>query len=209
MQRFIDTLVFFPSAKIDRAVRKVLHSTEEDYLAVACARYLVGRGADADIRQYVEKRLKGANENRRKKLERLRERLGWTLLHVAAEMDEPNKIKTLILKGDPNARLPTDQTPLHVAAEHGSFGAIRVLLAAKANPNIKDKQGRDPAQLGNDSALDLLLAGGAEPSDIFVASTRGVPTWSKASCQRTRPWWVRGESSGDTPLHFACPTRPR
>src|SRR5205814_1609672 len=55
--RFIDALAFFPSTKIDQAVREVLHSTNHDSLARACARYLVGRGADPDIRRYVEQHL--------------------------------------------------------------------------------------------------------------------------------------------------------
>ncbi len=124
--RFIDTLVFFPSAKIDQAVREILRSTEEDYLAIACARYLMGRGADQEIRRYVEQRLPGADKKRRKELEQMRGRLGWTPLHVAAEMGEPQRIEDLIFEGaDVNARAANGQTPLHVAAEYGRFGAIR------------------------------------------------------------------------------------
>ncbi len=69
--RFIDELSCFPNAKFDLAVESVLHSTEDDYLARACARYLRGRGANTEIQKYVQTRLAGADENRRKELERL------------------------------------------------------------------------------------------------------------------------------------------
>ena len=56
----------------------------------------------------------------------MRGRLGWTPLHVAAEMGELQRIEGLILEGaDVNARAANGQTPLHVAAEYGRFGAIR------------------------------------------------------------------------------------
>lgn len=38
--RFIDTLAYFPTAKIDQAVLRIMHSTDENNLAVSCARYL-------------------------------------------------------------------------------------------------------------------------------------------------------------------------
>jgi hypothetical protein len=72
---FIDAIKFFPSEKIDKAVRKLLHSIDDDYVAEACARYLAGRGADSDVRNYVEKRLKGAKGKRRKELLRLLQQL--------------------------------------------------------------------------------------------------------------------------------------
>jgi hypothetical protein len=73
----IDALAPFPTAKIDQGVREVLHSTDNDYLAGACVRYLVGRGADLDIRRYVERHLKGADARRREELERMLQQVGF------------------------------------------------------------------------------------------------------------------------------------
>jgi hypothetical protein len=148
--RFIDTLAYFPSAKIDEAVRDILHSTEADYLAHTCARFLAGRGADDEIRKYVEKRLPGAGKEKRRELSRLLDRLGWTPLHLAAETYENGKLNALIQAGaDVNARAANGQTPLHVAADHGSYGGIRILLKNGGNPNLKDDKGQTPVQLAS------------------------------------------------------------
>jgi hypothetical protein len=96
--RFIDAIATFASPKIDTADRRVLHATDEDYLARACARYLVGRGADNDIRDYVEKRLPTAGGDKKRELERLLDQLGWTPLHVAAEEYENEWLEELIAK---------------------------------------------------------------------------------------------------------------
>jgi ankyrin repeat protein len=204
--RFIDALALFPSAKTDQAVREVLRSTKDDYLASSCVRYLVGRGADDDIQQYVDKCWKGADERRRQQLERMRDRLGWTPLHVAAEMGERDKIDELVRKGaDVNARATNGQTPLHVAA-NGQFGAIRALLDRKADPNIKDRQGRTPVQLGigYDDAVKILLAGGAEPSDILVASFAGRADLVEGFLVRDKALIGAKTLGGETPLHFAA-----
>jgi ankyrin repeat protein len=206
--RFIDTLAFFPSAKIDQAVRRVLHATDQDYLAQACARYLVGRGADEDIRKYVVKHRKGANTDRREELQRLRERIGWTPLHVAAEKGESDKLETLIRAGaDINARAANGQTALHIAASSGQYGIISLLLDRKANPNVKDKQGTTPVQLaiGYDaSAVRMLVAAGADPSDIFVASLVGRADLVKDFLQKDKNLVKARAYNGMTALHYAA-----
>jgi ankyrin repeat protein len=205
--RFIDTLVFFPTAKIDDAVRDVLRSTEEEYLALACIRYLIGRGADQAIKQYVERRLPAADENRRRELENIKGRLGWTPLHVAAEVGEPDQIEDLILKGaDVNARAANGQTPLHVAAEHGRFGAIPVLLDRKADPNSRDLEDRTPARVGIhfDTVVEMLLARGAVPSDILVASFAGRVDVVEGSLAKDKTSVTATTRDGNTPLHLAA-----
>ncbi|MBV9125223.1 MAG: ankyrin repeat domain-containing protein, partial [Planctomycetes bacterium] len=206
-ERFIDALAFFPSPKLDEAVRAVLHSTNNDDLASSCVRYLVGRGADPDIRRYVNRHLKGADEHRRKELQRMLERVGWTPLHAAAEMGEAVVIENLILKGaDVNARAANGQTPLHVAADHGSYGAIDALLKHKADPNLKDHQGRTPVQLAidYDAAVERLLAGGAEPSDILVASFAGRADLVERFLTRDKTSLGARTLSGETALHIAA-----
>jgi ankyrin repeat protein len=205
--RFIEELALFPSPKIDRAVRDILHSTDEEYLARACVQYLVGRGADADIRRYVEQHLPGADAERRKQLERIRERLGWTPLHAAAEKSEPDRIEALLLRGaDINARAANGQTPLHVAADNGNYGAIDMLLKRKADPNLKDNQGRTPVQLaiGSDDVVEMLLAGGAEPTDILVASVAGRADLVGGFLAKNKDLVRAKTASGETPLHMAA-----
>jgi ankyrin repeat protein len=205
--RFIDALAFFPTAKLDQAVRAVLHSTEDDYLATACVRYLVGRGADPDIRLYVERRLKGADERRREGLQRMLDRVGWTPLHAAAEVGEPTMVENLVLKGAAvNARAANGQTPLHVAAGHGSFGVIDVLLKHKADPNLKDNQGRTPVQLGfrYEPAVEMLLAAGAEPSDIFVAAFAGRAEVVESFLAKDETAVRAKAAGGETALHLAA-----
>jgi cytohesin len=178
-------------------------------LARACARFLAGRGGDADILKYVEKRLLRADEQRRRQLTRLSDQVGWTPLHVAAETYENGKLEALIRAGaDVNARAATGQTPLHVAADHGSYGGIRILLKYKANPNIKDKKGRTPIQLAlgyESAAADDLLAGGADIPDVLVAAVAGRADLVKRFVEKDKTAVnARLGGTGDTALHLAA-----
>jgi ankyrin repeat protein len=204
--RFIDAVAFFPTVKIDKAVRAILRSTDHDYLARSCARYLVGRGADADIQQYVQQRMKNANAERRSQLERLLDQLGWTPLHVAAEHGEPAMVENAIANGaDINAQAANGQTALHVAADHGMYGAIDILIKRKADLNLKDKHGRTPVQLAvaYDGAAEMLLAAGAEPSDILVAAFAGRADLVEGFLKKDKSL-VKATIRGETPLHFAA-----
>ena len=56
--RFIDTLGNLKSHKIDETVKDVLIKvTDEDYLAIACIKHLMGRGYEPEIRSYCERRI--------------------------------------------------------------------------------------------------------------------------------------------------------
>jgi ankyrin repeat protein len=205
--RFIEALNHFPSPKIDRAVREVLHSTDHDYLARSCVHYLTGRNADPDIKRYVEQRLKKADKERRKELESLLAQLGWTRLHAAAETNDTVRIEELILGGaEVNAPATNGRTPLHVAAEHGAYDAIEALLKRKANANAKDKQGRTPVQLGieYDSAVEMLLHAGAEPTDILVATFAGRVDLVNAFLAKDRTLISAKTEKGRTALHLAA-----
>jgi ankyrin repeat protein len=205
--RFIDAVAFFPSAKLDQAVRAILHSTDDDYLATACQRYLVGRGADPDIRRYVEQHRKQADERRKKVLREMLDRLSWTRLHAAAEAGNPALAEILILQGaDINARAANGQTPLHVAAAHGNDDVINALAKHKANLNLKDQLGRTAVQVGLDHApaVEKLLAVGAEPSDILVASFAGRADLVKDFLARDKNAVMATTPEGETALHLAA-----
>jgi hypothetical protein len=207
--RFIDSLAFYKTANIDRAVRQILHSTDSDYLATACVRYLSGRGADADINRYVAERLRGAGEGRRKDLEALQQRLGWTELHVAVEIGELGLMDRLIRGGaDVNARAADGRTPLHVATERDCCGAARLLLMGKADPNLKDRQGLTPVQRAvrarHESTAKLLLAAGADVPDLLVAAFAGRPDLAKSFLQKDRSAAGATTEDGYTPLHLAA-----
>jgi len=205
--RLVDVLAHFPSPKIDQAVRSILHATDDDYLASACARYLVGRGADQDIARYVDQRLETAVGRRLEELQRFQDRLGWTPLHVAAEVSEEERVAALVLQGaDVNARAANGQTPLHVAADHGSYGALRTLLDLKADPNVADAQGRTPLQLGlsYDTAAEILLEGGAKPNEILGAAFAGRADLVAEFLKQDRTAVHARQLDGETPLHLAA-----
>lgn len=205
----IDAVAYFPTPKIDQVVREILRSTDEDYLAGACIRFLTGRDVDTDIRAYVEKHLLAADAERRQELVELLDYVGMTQLHVAVAKNSDTWLETLIRAGaDVNARAANGKTPLHVAAKSGSYGGIRILLKYSANPNIKDDQGRMPVQLALCHlaiAVQDLIAGGAEISDILVAAIAGRDDLVKRFVEDDRSTvHARIEAAGDTALHIAA-----
>lgn len=205
--RFIDAIALFPSPKVDAAVRKILHSTDDDYLARACARYLVGRGADNEIRDYVEKRLLTADEAKKRDLERMMDQIGWTPLHVAAAEYENERMEELLSKGaDVSARAENGKTPLHVAAEHGSYGGLRVLIEHKADLDLRDKQGKTPIQLGlgYESAVEILLDAGAEIPDVLIAAFAGRDDLVQTFLEKDKSLASVRSEGGETPLHYAA-----
>lgn len=204
---FIVTLRGFQSDKVDRALRELLHSTEDNGLAQACVEHLVGRGADADIRRYVEPRLKGAAGRRREELLNLLERLGWTSLHMAARSNDVEAIEKLIREGaDVNARAANGQTPLHVAADHSLSLVVDALIKHGADLSLRDNRGQTPVQRAIDNT-DLalrLVAAGAEPCDILIASLAGPDDRVKEFLSRDRTAVSARTPGGRTPLHLAA-----
>jgi ankyrin repeat protein len=215
--RFIDTLARFPTAKIDQAILPIMRSTDENNLAVSCARYLVGRGADVEIRKSMERRLKDMDIERdehtaewfRSELKSVLGMQGWTPLHVAVHDGEPDHIKNLLVKGEEvNSRAANGQTPLHVAADCGNCVAVRLLLDRKANPNIKDEQGLTPVQLAVQGEyvpmVESLLGAGADVSDILVASFAGRADLVTAFLQGDKALVKKKTLEGNTALHLAA-----
>jgi ankyrin repeat protein len=72
-----------------------------------------------------------------------------TPLHAAAEQDAVQVAGLLLDRGaNPNARAGGSQaTPLHVAAARGSWQVARLLIARGAGIDLKDAEGRTPADL--------------------------------------------------------------
>ncbi len=215
--RFIHALAYFPTAKIDQAVLQIMRSTDENNLAVSCAWYLVGRGADMAIRKSVEQRLrnlaikrdKHAAEWLQSQLQGVLEAQGWTPLHVAVQNGDPDRIVGLLRTGaDRDARAVSGQTPLHVAADAGNDEAIHVLLERRADPNLKDAHGLTPVQLAMhndyDSTVELLLHGGATAPDILVASFAGRADLVRTFLQKDKSLIGRKTDDGNTPLHVAA-----
>jgi ankyrin repeat protein len=205
--RFIDAIVNFPSPRIDAAVCKVFQATEEDYLARACARYLVGRGADDEIRRYVAKRLPTADAGQQRELSLLQDQLGWTPLHAAAAEYQNERLEELIATGaDVNVRSENGKTPLHVAAEHGGYGGLRVLIKHKADLNARDKSGKTAIQLGQGyaDAVEILLEAGADAPDILIAAFAGRDDLVRSFLEKDKSLISVRSEHGETPLHYAA-----
>lgn len=93
---------------------------------------------------------------------------GMTPLHIA---QYASVIEVLIRHGtDVNGRAKNGWTPLHVQSQEGedtgALETMEALLAAKADPNIKDKNGNTPLTFARQrqemEKIEMLLANGAE-----------------------------------------------
>ncbi|KAJ4172333.1 hypothetical protein NW754_002525 [Fusarium falciforme] len=95
------------------------------------------------------------------------------LLVSAARLGEVSFVKSLLTKGfDPNtlAGMPEKRTPLEVAADQGNVALVKVLLDAKANPNVHH-QNSHPA---SKTALHSAISGRNENSVIARMLIKGV-----------------------------------
>lgn len=68
---------------------------------------------------------------------------GWSPLHFATSSGFSSAVRFLLTcKANPNSRTVHDRTSLHLAAHHGWQKPAELLLAAGADPRIKDGVGR-------------------------------------------------------------------
>ena len=100
---------------------------------------------------------------------RWRDPWGNSLLHHSARGKVRRaKLKALLNFIDPNTRNDRQQTPLHLAAELGSVGAVKTLIGAGADVNAADGMGAMPlhaaAGAGRADVIKILLASGADAS---------------------------------------------
>lgn len=97
---------------------------------------------------------------------------GYTALYSAAGSDYGAAAAKALLKygADPNAKSLNGRTALHQAASQGAIEVMKVLIAHKADVNIRDNEGYSPMYgainlggylKGGRSAIELLLKNGA------------------------------------------------
>ena len=99
---------------------------------------LIEAAKSGNVNQLHEALEAGADPN-------LRDEAGETLLHWLARNPDVEAFFWYFDRADhPNARNNAGQTALHVAAEMDNPAAVSDLLAAKADPCIRDGQGRLP-----------------------------------------------------------------
>jgi ankyrin repeat protein len=176
---FMQTLRYDGGEKLDREVRDLLAKIDDDRAAKSCLDRLVGRGYDADIEAYLKRRFPSPSDYDPCELQRYQAKLGWTRLHAAVELDIVELLERA-LRDKPaiDAQGRDGATALHLAAASGNQENVKLLLAAKANPNIKDVQGRLPAAIAGfrDHApvVRLLVASKSEVPDVHVAAIVGA-----------------------------------
>ena len=145
--RFIQTLRYDRSGKLDRALRDVLAKTEDHYTAKGCLDRLVGRGYDADIEAYLKRRLPKLKDRDRKELTTYEEKLGWTRLHAAVDIGVPELVQSALAENVAiDARGRDGKTALHIAVER-SNRLIEFLASQGAELDLKDKDGRTPLDI--------------------------------------------------------------
>ena len=140
---------------------------------------------------------------------------GWSLLHVAATVEQPAITRLLLESGVPvSARIKKgDWTPLHVAAARGHSEVAKVLLSAGADVNAKAGGDYTPLhvaawynQLG--PATAVLMQHGADPeaktkkgqTAAELARDKdhaGVEVQIMALEAGLRSGWIEGQSEGD------------
>ncbi|BAP00269.1 ankyrin repeat domain-containing protein [Wolbachia endosymbiont of Cimex lectularius] len=107
---------------------------------------------------YEEWKQKNFNENHlfivcaRARASRFVKTIKYTLLHIAIFSGRLDIVKHLIAdkKADVDARGSDDKTALHLAAMNNKLEIVKVLLNAKADPLLKNKNGKTPRDLATD-----------------------------------------------------------
>jgi ankyrin repeat protein len=207
--RFIQTLHYDRSEKIDHALRDLLAKTDDDDMAKGCLDRLVGRGYDAEIEAYLKRRLPLLKDRDRKELLSYEGKLGWTRLHAAANLGLMQFVEDALRDKVPiNARARDGRTSLHIAAADGKTGIVELLLKAKANPNIKDENGRIAVQLAayedHSDIVRRLVAGKSDVPDVFTSATAGAKD-RLAALLKEKPESARLRNhQGINPLHVAA-----
>jgi ankyrin repeat protein len=203
------SLAYDRNPKIDRAVCDILAKAEDRKLALVCIDRLIGRGYDAEIKEYFRKNEAQFEPDTRKRFQERLDKEVWTPLHVAVWHEEHYRFAELLKEGaDVNAVGKDKRTPLHVAVSMGNDRAIPILLAAGAKLDATDAEGRTPVAAasfaGNTSAVRALLQAGSSVSDILVAATSGDALAVSQYLKKDKDAHTVADYFGMTPLHRAA-----
>ena len=85
---------------------------------------------------------------------------GFTPLHLAVFKDQEEMVKLLLNTNGINVNCFHNQfgTPLHLACKKRHFKIVSLLVASKADLKIKNKNGKVPIEVCNDSTIKKLLS---------------------------------------------------
>jgi hypothetical protein len=100
-------------------------------------------------------------------------RMGWTLLHIAINNKHTDIAQLLIDKGaDVNIRDNRGRTPVHLAVENGQKAIVEALIAKGADLNVLDSNADNAltlARKNNQTEItELLLKNGAKEPDLSL-----------------------------------------
>ena len=202
-------LIYDDSVKIDAAVRDLMAGTDDEQLALACMKRLVGRGYDEDIAKCYRRLSAGLEERDRKYFQEILDKAGWTRLHTAVERGDVDEVRRRFAERmDVNAAAKDGRTPLHLAAEAGDLEVVKALLDGKAELNLKDAAGRTPVELAaredHEEVVLLLAERGCELPDILSAANAGRTEVVESLLKRDPKQAKATNAHGRTPLHLAA-----
>jgi len=207
--RFIETLIYDRSEKIDRAVRDLFVKADDEYLHRACLRRLVGRGFDADVEAFVKRKRDAANVFERAAAEEFEAKLGWTRLHQAVDFGLVDLVERELKDSvRVNAQARDGRTALHWAAAEGKGAIVESLLAARADVQVKDARGRLPVQLAahydRRAIVSRLVEKGSLVPDALVAAVVGKADRLAALVKADSAQLGLRNEKGFLPLHLAA-----
>uniref|UniRef100_A0A3P8SVP2 Uncharacterized protein n=1 Tax=Amphiprion percula TaxID=161767 RepID=A0A3P8SVP2_AMPPE len=141
--------------------------------------------------------------------------VGHTALHKAASRGHTDIMRVLI-KAGVNAVNQDGLTPLHVAGQQGHADTVIQLLQGKADPKVKDRQGRTAlhwaaASQEESRVVDLLLSAKTNPNitdnekktALHVAAAAGKVDAVTSLLSHKAKAGTR-DMDGSTPLHYAA-----
>jgi hypothetical protein len=106
---------------------------------------------------------------------------GYNAVHEAARCEKPEVMEAILARGSPAAdldrlaRLNPQYSPLHIAAVTRNRAAVRQLLAARADPLLRNNHGQTPYAALRQQAVDH----SPEAVRLFEARRKADPN----SCQ--------------------------
>src|SRR5262249_9702279 len=156
------------------------------------------------------RRLRAAKEKSDlKEIEGIRDKLGWTRLHVAVDRNDADTVRGLLRgKAKVDAAARNGKTPLHLAAGAGNLELVRLLAQAGSALDRKDRAGLTPVQRAaredHPEVVRLLAGRGCAIPDVLVAASTGRADLVKGFLRADAAAVKQKSKSGQTPLHLAA-----